>query len=300
MLNHKKTIRPQPEWNEFLRLLSSNDDIESIYICGGIDTGKTSFCHYCVYSLSTKLPVAYVDCDPGQASIGLPGTVGMVLRIANESHKEMLRFVGSNSPSGNLLQLVVGVVRLAQTAVERGAKKIFFDSCGLITGRFAEELHYHMVEVLGPHHVVVFQREQEAESVVRQFSYGIPGKIWKFRPSAWVENRTVEQRRNYRNARFREYFANAVEQTINLHKLVFHGNVPDFTQRELLRGLFVALCDKDGFILAIGIIKELHNDDMVILSPLFDQRAVVSIQFGQLRLKQSGEEETIYKNQIDS
>lgn len=292
-MNHRKTIRPQPEWNEFLMFLSSNDDIESVYICGGIDTGKTSFCYYCVNSLSTKLPVAYVDCDPGQTSIGLPGTVGMVLQIANEAQKEMLRFVGSNSPSGHLLQLMVGVVRLAQTAVERGAKKIFFDSCGLITGRIAEELHFRMLEVLRPQHVVVFQREQEAESVVRQFGPSSTVRIWKFRPSAWVENRTVEQRRNYRNARFREYFANAIEQTINLQNVGFHGDVPDFSQAESLRGLFVALCDKDGFILAIGIIKEFHNDDMVILSPLFDQRAVVSIQFGQLRLKLSGEEESV-------
>jgi polynucleotide 5'-kinase involved in rRNA processing len=188
---------------------------------------------------------------------------------------------------------MAGVLRLAQTAVERGARKIFFDSCGLITGRVAAEFHYRMVEVLCPQAIVVFQREREAEPVIRQFGPRFPVKIWNFRPSPWVEVRTIQERRDYRNAKFREYFASAVEQAINLKEVGFHGDVPDFSRGELLRGLFVAVCDSEGFILSIGIIKNLQEDNMVLISPPFDRSMAVSIQFGQLRLKPSGEEEFV-------
>lgn len=289
-MNSGKLIRPQPEWNEFLQAVTSSAGIESVYICGGIDSGKTSFCHYCVNYLSRNLSVAYVNCDPGQASIGLPGTVGMVV-YTTAPQKPLLRFVGSNSPSGHFLQLMTGTLRLARAALERGAKKIFFDSCGLISGRVAEEFHFRMVEALEAQHLVVFQKQQEAEPIIRQFGSGFPIRIWRFCPSPFVEERSIEQRRNYRNTRFKEYFRDAVEQTINVQGTGFQGDIPEFTNNELLRGIFVAACDKDGFILAIGILKEIYENNMVIFAPPFDHQAIVSIQFGTLRLKSSGEEE---------
>jgi polynucleotide 5'-kinase involved in rRNA processing len=111
-----------PEWRE---LVSGLKDVQDavVYLLGAIDTGKSTLCRFLVEELSQETVSAFLDCDTGQSTIGPPGTVGLALyRDGNrDPFRTALRFVGSTSPSGHLIQEMAGASRLLQLAREGDA-----------------------------------------------------------------------------------------------------------------------------------------------------------------------------------
>src|SRR3954452_5839201 len=93
-----------------------------VMLLGAIDTGKSTLAlRITNAALDRGIVVGVIDADVGQSEIGPPGTVGLAMPAAPagsaaEWSPAALAFVGATSPAGRLLDLVVGVRRLADEA----------------------------------------------------------------------------------------------------------------------------------------------------------------------------------------
>ncbi|HAV42591.1 TPA: polyhydroxyalkanoate depolymerase, partial [bacterium] len=110
-----------------------------IIVIGAVDTGKTTLVTY----LANKAAeggkvVGIVDADIGQSDIGPPTTIGLgMIKEPVEDLRKItpadLYFVGSLSPKGHLLPMVVGTRRMVEHAFQLGAQKVIIDTTGLIS-----------------------------------------------------------------------------------------------------------------------------------------------------------------------
>jgi len=117
--------------------------------------------------------VAYLDADLGQKAVGPPTTVSLrVLRTQDDIRSEAmalpdaLYFVGSTTPQGQLLPLVVGAGRLLEKSVELGADLVVVDTSGTVGGVYGQLLKYHKLEQLQPDMVIGLQRGEELEPIL--------------------------------------------------------------------------------------------------------------------------------------
>ncbi len=218
----------------------------------------------------------------GQSAIGPPATVGMRMHPGGEH----LRFVGSTSPSGHLLQTLAAEKRLLERALALGAAKVIVDSSGFVFGSVPEEFQFQTIDLLQPDHLVAIQRGEELEDLLDNFRRHPAMRIHRLSPSFAVVERRREQRRAYRERLFSEYFRDARTQEIPLALLGMHGRVPESPARDAWRDLLVGLNDAENFLLALGILEDYDPEERIlqVFSPLYDTDALATVQFGSLRL----------------
>jgi len=109
-------------WGDDLR-------VEGVVVGFENHSGKTTLGRsIAAKALDAGRTVAYLDADLGQKAVGPPTTVSLrVLRTQDDIRSEAmalpdaLYFVGSTTPQGQLLPLVVGAGRLLEKSVELGA-----------------------------------------------------------------------------------------------------------------------------------------------------------------------------------
>jgi polynucleotide 5'-hydroxyl-kinase GRC3/NOL9 len=230
---------------------------------GGMDSGKTTFCKM-VAAVAARVGrrVAYVDTDIGQSTVGPPATIGMKY-ISSDADLESkalddadsLYFVGSVSPQGHLLPLVVGASKLAEQARADGIDLILVDTTGLIGGTLGQILKYHKVEVLRPDFVVGFQRGQELDPILgairRTFnkihidSLPVPDDVKPASADARITNR---------QNRLRAAFEPAVHRW-KVKMGVFIPQVPPDVDPALLDGMLVGMEDENDACLGLGILE---------------------------------------------
>ncbi len=205
-------------------------DLAALLERGLTDSGKSTLCRFLVDELKGRFTVAYVDCDTGQSVVGPPATMGLAMHGGSAgSPAPYLRFVGSISPAGHLLQTVTGAKRLTEKASEAGASVAVIDSPGFVYGgaAFEFQFQFQLIDLLQPTHIVALQRSRELERLLANFRRH-PGIAIHRRPgiSPAVVPRTATERRAYREARFRMYFAEAGPRKISLRRLGLHGGSP--------------------------------------------------------------------------
>jgi hypothetical protein len=143
----------------------------SVMLVGGPDTGKSSFAMRLMQeALAAGRTVGYVDADVGQTTVGPPACVGLKW-VRTEAdldglvRSDDLRFVGSITPEGVVLQQVVATAALAEEARAEG-DLVIIDTTGTISGVVGQTLKYHKMELCRPEAVVAFQRGGEMEPIV--------------------------------------------------------------------------------------------------------------------------------------
>ena len=81
-----------PAWQEGL----SGDLHGALLVIGAPDTGKSTFARFLYGRLNARgQRVAYLDGDPGQASLGPPATMTAALPLEGDATFRWRRFVGS-------------------------------------------------------------------------------------------------------------------------------------------------------------------------------------------------------------
>ncbi|MFQ5813651.1 MAG: Clp1/GlmU family protein, partial [Anaerolineae bacterium] len=111
----------------------------TIMVIGESDTGKTTFARYLFLQLCRcHSRVAFLDCDVGQSTLGLPTTMNLALSGSEPSAfppggDTLSYFVGATSPRGHMLPTVIGARKLQQKAQELGAEAIVVDTTGLVS-----------------------------------------------------------------------------------------------------------------------------------------------------------------------
>ena len=139
---------------------------------GGADTGKSTLAQK-LYAESGALgPAAFLDADIGQSTLAVPTTMALALTPPSDqrSRPGYLCFVGSISPRGHMLQMLVGVHRLQRQAVQLGCARVIVDTTGLIDpaeGNVA--LKQAKIELLAPSVIIGIARQSE--------QFGMPGLV---------------------------------------------------------------------------------------------------------------------------
>jgi polynucleotide 5'-hydroxyl-kinase GRC3/NOL9 len=213
----------------------------------------------------------------------------MSMGSADGGRADALRLVGAVSPPGHLLQMLSGILRLAEKAASADAAGVVCDSSGFVTGDMAREFQVRVVDALRPRHLVAIQHDDELEPVLRCFG-GLRMSVHRLALTEAVRPRSREQRRRRRRRRFGAYFRGADSARIRLDACGLHGHVPDLSRRQGLQGRLVAPCDEEGFALALALLQgvEQGGSDAVLLAPPFDRDRMRSLQFGSIRLHPDG------------
>ncbi len=275
-------IVPDP-WRELAEgLLEAGEGM--VYLAGATDRGKTTCCRYLRETLVAHGTVAWMDCDSGQATLGPPTTIGC--EVIGKGR--FLRFIGSTSPPGHLLPFLSGAARLRDAAWKAGASYLVIDSPGYVEDPAAQEFQIQLIDLLRPDHLVALQKEREIEPILGPFRKSEPITIHRWTPVVEVRARSREERREYREKRFREYFLDATVQKVSLAGVPMHGRVPSSLWQEAWKDVLLGFLDRERWLLALGVVQSLDlvRSTMRVLVPPFDRDMIASIRIGSMQWNQ--------------
>ena len=258
-------------------------------LIGGMDSGKSTLGRKIAgAAVRAGRTVAYIDADLGQKTVGPPTAV--TLRVLRESadaeamnHPDGLYFVGSTSPQGQLLPLVVGTGKLLARAWDEGADLVVVDTSGLVSGVYGQLLKYHKIELLEPDVVIGLQRGEELDpilGIVRRF---FDTEVMELPVDPEVRSLSVEERARNREAAFARYFA-APLQRWRVKPTVFMPALPALFEHSQLDRLLVGLSDGEGAYIGLGYLEYSDEEGVLrLLSPV--EGGPKALKLGSVRLE---------------
>lgn len=269
----------------------------TIMLLGAPDTGKSTLARYLYERLvAGGQRVACLDGDPGQTSLGPPTTMTLVVGRGPDyppPGRRWRRFIGSVSPRGHMLPMLVGAAALVGTAQGAGADAVIYDTSGLVDpAQGGTALKLAKIDLLRPSVVIAIQREEELDPLLEPLRRCNGLRLHELEPSPAVEPRDPATRRAHRAARFAAHFAGARPAVLRWDRLAVWSraakppgpgeggsSTPDFSYRQL-----VALEDGDGFVLGLGIVlsADLRAREVTLLTPLASPDGVEALRLGDL------------------
>lgn len=220
-----KSLDISPAWEAAARRFLKEGGLT--LVLGGPDTGKSTLCQYLVYrAYAAGKTAALVDLDLGQSHLGPPGALGLGLfppRLPGDQglFPEGLYFIGQTSPVGRVLEVAVGCRVLADQAKAQGINRVVVNTSGLISGPAAFRLKLAEAELLQPALILALARKQELAPLLRTLDGVAPTLLLPV--SAQARRRVMEERRQYRQSRFRRYFAKARRLDVRLSEVIWQG-----------------------------------------------------------------------------
>jgi polynucleotide 5'-hydroxyl-kinase GRC3/NOL9 len=261
-------------------------------VLGAADTGKTTLITALAKELAGQSRVAIVDADTGQSHIGPPTTVGWA--IVDEPQDDFsklpvqaISFVGDVAPVGHLLQLTSAIV-LCVKAASKAADVILIDTPGFVSGSAAAALWWEVHRLIQPEAIVAVQRENELTEILN----GLPTShthIEVVSCSSQVRTKSPEERRRYRQAKFRQYFSDARIYNIDLREI---GVQQESCGSAAATGRLVGLRDGRGVDLAVGIVTDWRRGDntVQVRAPAIDIAQVRCIVIGNCSIDPAAED----------
>lgn len=216
-----------PEWQETIIRISGQSG--TVMLVGGTDTGKTSFCTLLANeAIAAGKRVAIVDGDIGQSEIGPPTCVGLALPESafsglSDLSPTALAFVGSTSPRGALLELAVGLRRMADAASERNPDLLIIDTTGFIRSPAGVRLKQAKFSLINPRQVVAIQRRGECEPILAPLAHSEEVAVHRLPVPAIIANKTALVRAQRRASRFSRYFTEATVHRYHMDEVVLTG-----------------------------------------------------------------------------
>lgn len=199
-------------------------------VLGASDSGKTYLTRFLIGDLSSRgRRVGWIDADVGQTNLGPPCTIGMMVCEGAQERGDSggdihLHFVGSNSPVGHLLEMVVGTKRLVEKALSLGAQIVIVDTTGLALGPVGTALKTRKVELIRPNFLVALQRGDELEALLKPLSALSRMRLVRLRVGAEAAAKTEGARRDHRLERYKGYFSGAVLRKMSLNDAALSGH----------------------------------------------------------------------------
>jgi len=264
----------------------------TVLVLGASDVGKSTFIRYLYQRLQARPGevVAVLDGDPGQTSLGPPGTLTLTFDPQaaamdgppSRAGQRCWRYcVGSTSPRGHMLTMVVGAARLVQAGREAGAQTILMDTSGLIDpaqGGFA--LKSAKIDLLQPQALIAIQKEQELEGLLLPLKRARRTQVVRLKPAGAARARSTGERREHRRRQYERHFQRARLLSFDWSKTAVFP-FPRFSLQRL-----VALEDAQGFTLALGIVSAIDRAarQVTLLAAWEDPGAVNALRLTDMLL----------------
>jgi polynucleotide 5'-hydroxyl-kinase GRC3/NOL9 len=255
-------------------------------VLGASDTGKSTLARYLYQELCRQgHRAAYLDADVGQSSLGMPTTQNLAL--ATEAGDERFPprgtrasyFVGSTTPRGHMLPVVVGAYRLQQRAVALGAGTIVVDTTGLVDKvQGGKALKQWKIELLAPSVVIGLQRGRELEPILWPLRREGRVRCVEMPVSPHVVERSRDERIGRRQERLARYFEAARPRLVPLRQMAAYD------LERLAAGAILAFQDAEGFALGLGVVEEADRlgGTVLVRTPLSGLEGVASVRFGTI------------------
>ncbi|MCX7822497.1 MAG: polynucleotide 5'-hydroxyl-kinase [Syntrophobacterales bacterium] len=266
-------------------------------IIGAPDSGKSTFARY-LYSRLSSTPhrVAFIDGDVGQATLGPPTTMTLVISQRENGHSPEGRiiyrvFVGSTSPRGHMLQTVIGLRKLVDRAYHLGATAIIVDTTGLIDPEQGGGiLKLSKVDLLEPQVVFAIRRDRELDHILIPLRRSSRTSLVELSPVPSIQPRNFLLRRAHRVAAFRRYFDGASPLEIRWVDFAVVPS-PSFSP-----GRLISFDNARGFSLGLGIVIDSNRDlrTISVLTPLRVLDGLDTIRIGNLWIDPQSFEERRY------
>jgi polynucleotide 5'-hydroxyl-kinase GRC3/NOL9 len=259
----------------------------TIIVIGESDTGKTTFARYLFLQLCRcHSRVAFLDCDVGQSTLGLPMTMNLALSGSDSSAfppqgDSFSYFVGATSPRGHMLPTVIGARKLQKKAQELGADAIVLDTTGLVSRTAGGgALKQWKIELLEPSVLVGLARGPELEHILWPWRWDKRVRVYDLPVSEHVTEKTRAERITHREERFRSYFQKSHTLRVPFREVVVFGI------EMMAGGRLLAFQDNEGFAMALGVAKtyDRKGQELVVSTPLPNLEGISSIRFGSLKL----------------
>ena len=257
----------------------------TMMIIGPSDVGKSTFSRYIFKRLCKIYPrVGYLDGDPGQSTLGPPGTMTLAMAINGDDTfpprgRRWRRFVGSVSPVGNMLAVLTCAARLMEAAQEAGAQAVIYDTTGLVEpARGGTHLKLAKIDLLRPTVLFALQRQQELKDLLLPLKRRRNILVLEFSPSSAAQRRDTSVRKAHRVEQFSQYFAKGSQLPVNWTKFAVLP-APRFNLNRL-----VALEEGDGFIVGLGIVAQIDrlSRQVILHTPVDTMKGVEVIRLGDL------------------
>ncbi len=267
----------------------------TIIVIGESDTGKTTFARYLFLALcrchtcpeqGRRGRVAFLDCDVGQSTLGLPTTLNLALSGSEPSAfppqgGTYSYFVGSTSPKGHMLPAVIGARKLQEKAQELGAEAIVVDTTGLVSREAGGgALKQWKIELLEPSVLVGLARGPELEHILWPWRWDKRVRVYDLPVSGYVNEKSRTKRITHREKKFLRYFWKAQTLAVPFRQVVVFG------VEMMAGGRLLAFQDDEGFAIALGVARayDRKSRELAIITPLSSLEGVSSVRFGSLRL----------------
>jgi len=254
-------------------------------VIGGVDTGKTTLIlAVALRLLSRGKMCGLIDSDIGQSVSGAPCMITLTVPDISDGRVSLgepvtMYFIGSTSPSGHVTKVIQGVGSLCERVRRKGIPFILVDTTGMIQGYEGLELKLKKAELIRPDCIYALQRKDELVSILT-YLRKMKGIALEMLPIPdGVVTRSMDERRERREAMFRKHFRDASVFEIMLSSISVDG-----CSGMLVPNLLVGLKDRDGFALAMGRVVDRDERSLSVLTRLKDLSGVRSIEPGSLLL----------------
>ncbi len=286
-----------------------------VLVVGASNSGKTTWVKAATEECAQRgrVPLAIVDADVGQSTIGPPTTVALaVLKEEPVPTKDSgalpidaLFFIGAMTPLGHLLQHLAATKALVDRAMRHGSAVVLVDTTGLIGPGAGFQLKLRKIDLLAPRHLIALQRNEELEPLLTVLRHRPGLTIHRLEISSSSRMRTADERARYRAARFASYFANAKVLPLEANRLVIlsspigpplsRNDKPSFLlppgslRGEWFTRMLVGLNNAANETLGVGVLHSVSEDmkEIRVLTPLEEASAVRILQMGSIRFNQS-------------
>jgi len=204
-------------WDQSLREFGRARGL--IVTVGPVDSGKTTWVASCARQAADH-SVAVVSADLGQVTFGVPGLLSAARCPAaidrlTDLPPERMYFVGQSQPGGRFLQTIHGILRLAAWARER-AGTVLIDTDGFIAGPAGREYKRILLSSLGPCTALFFGCHPDLNPLHSWCKSMADIAVYDIDPPDHIRPKSDELRQQYRLARYRDWFREALSHSLSL------------------------------------------------------------------------------------
>lgn len=223
------SVDGNPTWDSTIQAIIERPGVTMVI--GGVDTGKTTFVRLLLNAgVAAGIPTAIVDADTGQSEVGPPAAISMAtVDRPVESLKELrarrMYFVGSTTPVGHLLPTVIGVKRMVDDALDRGAKLVVVDTSGLIKGLMGSRLKLYKADLLAPDHIVGIEKKRDLDAILAVLARIDRYTLHRVPMSPEARSKPQVFRQARRKTQFYEYFRTSERHIIRMDEITCWGTL---------------------------------------------------------------------------